>query len=123
MSELNHLEKEIERLIEECNRELKGLTKKDPSQRLKQINKCQNKIAEIKTRVEDYGLEVLQLDKGEQPKYKSTLDNFKKSIKNLRNDLDAKKAETNRDGNPLTEGLLNKDLDQMNGKLFSIEII
>jgi len=114
MSDLNHMEKEIGELIESCTKELKGLTKKDPSQRLKQLSRCQNKIAEIKTRVEDYELEVLQLEKGEQPKYKSTLDNFKKSLKTLRSDLSTKKAEKGGDGNPLTEGLLSKELDQMN---------
>ena len=115
MNDLNNIEKEIGQLIETCTKDLKSLTKKDPSQRLKQLNRCQNKVAEIKTKLEDYELEVLQLDKEEQPKYKSGIDALKKSFKALRNDFNAKKAERTAEGNPLTEGLLSKDLDQMNG--------
>lgn len=115
MGDLDLAEKNIIQLIDTCNKELKGLTKKNPSERLKQINRCQNRLAEIQVRIDDFGLEILQLDKTLQPRYDQALKSLQKQYKELRKELNLKKAEKGADGNPLTESLLNKELDQMNG--------
>ena len=120
MSDLDLAEKNITQLIDSCNKELKSLTKKNPSERLKQINRCQNKMAEIQVRIDDFGLEVLQLDKVTQPKFEPVLKNLQQRYKELKKELGLKKTEKGGDGNPLTEGLLSQELDQMNGKSLCI---
>ena len=119
MSDLDLAEKTITQLIDTCNKELKGLTKKNPSERLKQINRIQNKVAEIQVRLDDFGLEILQIDKAEQPKYEASQKNLQQRYKELKKELNLKKAERGGDGNPLMEGLLEKEINQMNGRLFT----
>jgi len=114
MSDLDSAEKAINLLLETCSKDLKSLTKKNPSERTKQISRCQTKMAEIQIRLDDYGLEVLQLPKDEQPKFEAVSKGLQQRFKELKKELSIRKEEKGGDGNPLTEGLLSKDIDQMN---------
>lgn len=119
MTDIDNFEKDITLLLDTCTQELKNIKKKDPSQRLKQINRCQDKAVEINTRIEDYELEILQLDKIAQVPYREKLRKLQQRYKELRTELNAKKAEATGDtqgDNPLTEGLLSKNRDDMKGE-------
>lgn len=118
MADISTFEKEAIQFMDACSNDLKKLKKKDaPSQRIKQISIVQNKIAEIKIKIESYELEILQLDRLAQAGYKESLKNVQSRFKELKNELAAKKAENTaedpKNQNPLTEGLLSKKFGDM----------
>jgi len=93
MTEIDDLQKEIQEMQEALSRDIAGLDKKDHSQRSQLINKCQNKLLLIRTRIEAYELETLSLDRHEQAKHKEALGDLQKRAKELRSELDKKKAD------------------------------
>lgn len=93
MTEIDDLQKEIQDMQETLSRDLAGLDKKDPSQRSQHLNKCQNKLLLIRTRIEAYELETLQLDRHEQIKHKGALEALQIRAKELRSELDRKKTD------------------------------
>ena len=116
MSDIATLEKEIRQMLETLNLDIEGLNKKDPSQRAKQILRCQNKIIEIRTRIEAFELETLQLDKFSQVQHKDTLKTLQTEYKDLKSQFERKKAEkAPGDTRLAVEDRVEKNLDEMTG--------
>jgi SNARE protein len=115
MSDLGYLEKEINQLIDTCIKELKDPKKKDPSQKLKLINRSQTKMQEIKTKIEDFELGILGLDKKAQIPHGETLKKLQKRFRELKSEINAKKNEVKPDAKEgtLGEGLLKKNFEDM----------
>jgi SNARE protein len=93
MTEIDDLQKEIQEMQETLARDIAGLDKRDPSQRSQHINKCANKLLLIRTRIEAYELETLQLDRNAQAKHKEALGSLQAKAKELKADLDKRKAD------------------------------
>jgi len=93
MNELDSLEKELSQLLEDFKRDIATLEKGDPSQRMKQTNRCQNKILEIRTKIESLELEMLQVDRQTQNSHRGTLKNLQNEFKELRNEFDKKRVD------------------------------
>ena len=92
-TEIDDLQKEIHDMQETLSRDIAALDKKDPSQRSQNINKCQNKLLLIRTRIEAYELETLSLDRHAQAKYKEALGVLQAKAKELKTELDKRKAD------------------------------
>jgi len=103
-------------MLETLNTDLEGLQKKDPSQRAKQVNRCQNKLIEIRTRIEAFELETLQLDKYAQIKHKETLKSLQAQYKDMKSQFDKKRAENKNEMNAAVAIPIEKNLDEMTGQ-------
>jgi len=93
MAEIDDLLKEIQGMQETLSKDIAGLDKKEPSQRSQSLNKCQNKLFFIQTRIGAYDLEILQLGRHYQVKHKEALGVLQAKGKELKAELDRRKAE------------------------------
>ena len=116
MSDLDEVQNEIRQLQDKLGQDLESLQKKDPSQRLLQLNRCQNKLITIRTKIEALDLEILQLDRQEQDPYKASLKELQTRFKDLKKNFDMKKAEKSGNQNLSTEDIMTKNLDELEGK-------
>ena len=117
MSDIAGLESNINQMMDNLNRDIEAIQKKDPSQRQKQISRCQSRLVEIRTNIEAYELEMLQLDKNAQLSQKEIFRGFQTRYKELKKQFDLKKAERSDDLNMLiNEEGREKKLDEMTGQ-------
>jgi len=118
MTEIADLERDIKHMQDNLQRDMDNLHKKDPSQRMKQINRCQNKLAEIRTRVEAYELEILQFDRNTKNTYQETFKTLQDRYKNLKKELDKKKMEKVETESRLVteEDTTNRNIDDMDAQ-------
>ena len=123
MSEIEVLKSEINDLIENVNRDIENMQNKDPSQRLRLVNRCHNKLGEIRTRIEAYELEVLSLDKFSQTVHKEAVRGLQSRYKELKSQFERKKADrgmTTDESHTEDGSAINKNLDDLTGKNISI---
>ena len=116
MSDLDELQTEIHQLQDKLSQDLDGLKNKDPSQRLVHLNRCQNRLITIRTKIEALDLEILQLDRNAQIPYKDSIKQLQTRFKDLKKQLDSKKAEKAENPANLTEEAMSKNLDDMTGQ-------
>jgi len=116
MSELRDLEHEIQQLQSELGRDIEGIQRKDPAQRTKEINRCQNKLISIKIRIESLELETLQLNREEKAQHSEILKQIQSTFKELKKDLDRKKADKVVEISVITDEDSNKNLEDMDGQ-------
>jgi len=116
MSELRDLEHEIQQLQSELARDIDGIQRKDPAQRTKEINRCQNKLISIKIRIESLELETLQLNREEKAQHSEVLKQIQNTFKELKKDLDRKKGEKVVEISAITDEDSNKNLEDMDGQ-------
>ena len=117
MTDITDLEKNIQNMLESLDRDIEGIQKKDPSQRQKQMNRCQNRLVEVRTNIEAYELEMLQLDKNSQASHRESFKTLQARYKGLKSKFDRKKAEKPDDAlMPNQEGR-EKKIDEMTGDL------
>ena len=115
MSDIAELEKGINSMLESLSRDIEAIQKRDPSQRQKQMSRCQNRLVEIRTNIEAFELEMLQLDKNAQASHKESFKALQARYKELKSQFERKKAEKADEGRIMNEQGLEKKLDEMNG--------
>ena len=117
MNELDNLEKELRRLLSDFRKDIAVLEKGDPSQRMKQTNRCQNKMLEIRTRIESLELEMLQVDRQLQTAHRGAMKDIQNEFKELKNEFDRKRVDKiDIEGRSGTEEEWTKNLDDMTGQ-------
>ena len=103
MNELENLEKELSNLLEDFKKDIAGLDKGDPSQKMRQASRCQNKILEIRTRIESLELEMLQVDRQTQASHRGRLKEIQNEFKELKNEFEKKRADKELEGRSGTD--------------------
>ena len=117
MTEIDQLETQIDQQFEQVEKELAAFKKKEPSQRLKHLQKCEQKCKTLKYTIESLELEVSSLDRVKALKFSETLKGIKQRMQDIRNDIEFKKSELSSTKALFVERKQEKRVDEMNGSL------
>eukprot|EP00330_Aristerostoma_sp_ATCC50986_P004530 CAMPEP_0114590802 /NCGR_PEP_ID=MMETSP0125-20121206/12987_1 /TAXON_ID=485358 ORGANISM="Aristerostoma sp., Strain ATCC 50986" /NCGR_SAMPLE_ID=MMETSP0125 /ASSEMBLY_ACC=CAM_ASM_000245 /LENGTH=76 /DNA_ID=CAMNT_0001788527 /DNA_START=88 /DNA_END=318 /DNA_ORIENTATION=- len=70
MSDIDELKDEISGLLATVEKDLKAIDGKEPSQKQKSFDKCSNRLADAKVKLETFSNEIFELDKAQRAQYK-----------------------------------------------------
>jgi len=114
MTEIEDFDKDITDALDNLQRDIDTINKKEPSQKQKLVSKCQNQIQSISMNIESYELEIHSLDKVKAVTYKESLKAIQSRFQRLKNELEFKKSEIS-STNTLFQQKAPTNLKEMNG--------
>eukprot|EP01017_Pseudomicrothorax_dubius_P014174 TRINITY_DN1657_c0_g1_i4.p1 TRINITY_DN1657_c0_g1~~TRINITY_DN1657_c0_g1_i4.p1 ORF type:complete len:154 (-),score=32.18 TRINITY_DN1657_c0_g1_i4:316-777(-) len=113
MAEIDSYDADISARIEALGRNIDSISKKDPSQRPKLIQKCQNELKQIRMDIEAYELDI---ETQRRKDLADSLNNLRDRWGRLQTELDFKRSE-NMNANALyAERSRQKPLNELNGE-------
>jgi SNARE protein len=118
MADIDDFDKDINEQLDVIERDLEGLEKKEPSQRLKLIGKCEQKVQSTQMAIESYELEIHSLSKVQAVPYKDSLQKITERMKKIKKIIDSRKDESS-SKNTL---FANKNSDDMDANATLIEM-
>lgn len=94
MADIDDFDKDINEQLEEVEKDLEVLDKREPSQRLKLVNRCEQKIASTQMAIESYELEIHSLSKSQAVPYKESLRKITERMAKIKRIIDSRKDES-----------------------------